>query len=50
MRTANHESHGPMLHGTLGHWPPAWVIAAGMLAIGAANLALIVAVAAGRFG
>jgi hypothetical protein len=45
MRTAHHHSRGPLVH-----MPPAWMIAVGVITIGAANLALIVTVAAGRFG
>jgi hypothetical protein len=45
MRTVDRDSRGIIIH-----LPPAWVVAAGILAVGLVNVALIVAVAAGRFG
>jgi hypothetical protein len=44
MSTVHHQTHG-----LLTRMPPAWVVAVGVLTLGAANLAFIVAVAAGRF-
>lgn len=45
MSTVRNQSRG-----RLTHMPPAWVVAVGAVSLGAANLAFIVAVAAGRFG
>jgi hypothetical protein len=45
MRTAQNPSDGP-----LSRMPPAWLVTAGVLTLGAANLALIVAVAVGSLG
>lgn len=45
MSTIRNHSRGLLIH-----TPPAWVVAVGAVTIGAANLAFIVAFAAGRLG
>ena len=37
-------------HGSLPHVPPLWFVSVAVVIFGAANLAFIVAVVAGRFG
>lgn len=45
MSTVRKHSRGP-----LAYMPPPWLVAVGVVTIGAANLAFIVAFAAGRLG